>query len=95
MNYSGFDRSKWTPRSNCTHRDSVREVLQSTTKTQQDIPESSLECHYSCLLKLPYFIAPSMLTTDPMHNLFLRTGKHMLKLWLMHEVITAAHFNPL
>lgn len=75
--------------------DSVREVLQSTTKTQQDILESTLECHYSCLLKLPYFIAPSMLTTDPMHNLFLRTGKHMLKLWLMHEVITAAHFNPL
>lgn len=36
----------------------------------------SSKVRYSCLLKLPYFDAPRMLSVDPMHNLFLGSGKH-------------------
>lgn len=93
--YSGFDQSKWTPRTNSGHRNSIEEVLQSTTKTQQAEHESKLGCRYSCLLKLPYFDAPRMLTIDPMHNLFLGTGKHMLNIWLTRGIIDPAQFSRL
>ena len=45
--------------------------------------ESKLGCRYSCLVDLPYFDAATrMLCIDPMHNLFLGTGKHMLSIWI-------------
>ena len=78
-----------------TYRDDVNRILQATTRTQQVKLESTLGCRYSCLLELPYFDPPRMLTIDPMHNLFLGTGKHMLQLWLTHGIITAALFSPL
>ena len=33
-----------------------------------------------------------MLIVDPMHNLLLGTGKHMLQLWLRDEIITATNY---
>ena len=45
--------------------------------------ESESGCRYSVLLKLLYFNAPRMLIVDPMHNLFLRSAKHFLKLLIM------------
>lgn len=95
MNYSGFDRSKWPSKSGEAHRGDVNKILQATTRTRQVKLESTLGCRYSCLLQLPYFDPPRMLTIDPMHNLFLGTGKHMFELWLIREYITAAHFSAL
>ena len=76
--YSGFNREQWDKRNNEQHRKAVQEVLKCKTKTRQKDLESLLGCRYSCLLDLPYFDAPRMLCIDPMHNLFLGTGKHML-----------------
>ena len=95
MNYSGFDRSLWPSRTNDTHRNSVGKVLQCRNKQQQNSLESSNGCRYSCLLELPYFDAPRMLSIDPMHNLFLGSGKHMLQLWLTLGVIKPTHFAHL
>ena len=96
MNYSGFDRSKWPRRSGEVHRNNVSKILLATSKGQQAKLESTLGCRYSCLLKLPYFDPPRMLIIDPMHNLFLGTGKRMLQLWLIeHGIITTAHFSAL
>ena len=83
--YAGFDRSLWFPRSNSSHRHNVNEVLKCTTKTAKAKKESELGCRYSVLLELPelpYFDPPRMLAIDPMHNLFLGTGKRMLTLWI-------------
>ena len=44
------------------------------------------------MIDLPYFDAPRMLCIDPMHNLFLGTAKHMINLWIDHEVLSRAQF---
>lgn len=95
MNYAGFDRSQWPCRTNTGHRLSVQKVQESRTKQESNTLESSEGCRYSCLLKLPYFNAPRMLTIDPMHNLFLGTGKHMMQVWLSHGIINSHHFTDL
>ncbi len=46
------------------------------TKTERQ-KESELGCHYSVILKLPYFDPVRMLMVDPMHNLFLGGAKHV------------------
>ena len=89
MNYGGFNRSRWPCR---THRSSVQRVLGSK---KQNSLESSEGCRYSCLLRLPYFDAPRKHVIDPMHNLFLGTGEHMLHVWLTSGIITPAHFTQL
>ena len=73
MNYGGFDQSHRPRRNN---RRSVQNVQQSNTQHELSTLESAEGCRYSCLLKLPYFDAPRMLSIDPMHNLFLGSGKH-------------------
>lgn len=94
--YSGFDRSEWEKRNNEQHRKAVQQVRQnSRTKTRQKELESLLGCRYSCLLDLPYFDAPRMLCIDPMHNLFLGTGKHMLSLWIKENLLSTEHFETI
>ena len=95
MNYSGFDRSTWPSRTNDHHRQSVQQVQQAKKKTEQAQKESLLGCHYSGLLELPYFDPPRMLIVDPMHSLFLGTGKHMLHIWIEQGLLSHAHFEQM
>ena len=92
MNYSGFDRSQWPMRTNTSHRSSVYRIMRSKNQQEQNNLESSEGCRYSSLLELPYFDAPRMLAIDPMHNVFLGSGKHMLQLWLNFGIIKSTHF---
>ncbi len=50
QNYSGFNRDRWTPRSNVKHREDVKATLVMTAKSKK---ESEVGCRYSGLLKLP------------------------------------------
>ena len=93
MNYSGFDRPTWPLRTNAVHRQNVQIVQQCNTKTKQSQKESQLGCRYSELLKLPYFDPPRMLIIDPMHNLFLGTGKRMLNIWLESSLLSSSQFR--
>ena len=88
MCYSGFERSLWPLRTNEMHRKDVEEVLKCQTKTSRAKKESELGCRYSVLLDLPYFDPPTMLALDPMHNLFLGTGKRMINIWLQKGLYT-------
>lgn len=36
-----------------------------------------------------------MLAVDPMHNVFLGSGKHMLHLWKVRELLTEQHYSPI
>ena len=47
------------------------------------------------LLKLPYFNPIRMLVINPMHNLFLSTAKHMLKLWNQSDLVKRSDFVTL
>lgn len=94
MDYSGFDREFWTARDPSDHRDTGKRWLKCTTKKDRVDLESSTGYRYSVLLELPYFDSTRMLVIDPMHNLFLGTGKHMIKaVWLGKEVIGHDKFD--
>ena len=95
MNYSGFDRSKWVKRDLVKHQGNIREINSCKTKTQRSALESKYGCRYSCLMELKYFDPSRMLIIDPMHNLYLGSGKHMIKLWLKTELITTNHFSKI
>ena len=79
MDYSGFDRENWIPRSSNEHKQNAENAKNKNTLAERDRAESSTGCHYSVLLSLPYFDVPRMLVVDPMHNLFLGSAKHYMK----------------
>lgn len=92
--YSGFDRSKWPPRSNTQHRDCIKEISKCKQKTRRQQLESKFGCRYSELLRLPYFDPVRMTIIDPMHSLYLGTSKHVLKdMWLEQQLITKSDLN--
>ena len=89
--YSGFDRSLWRARSNNAHRAAIKDINNKPNKTQRNQAESKYGCRYSSLLKLEYFDPVRMVVVDPMHNLFLGSAKHLMKvLWSKHDIISEA-----
>lgn len=87
-NCSGFDLTQIPKRTNEDHRQRCKEIYtifqQEGTKTALDNAVSSKGVRYTVLLELPYFDPTRFSVVDPMHNLFLGTGKHMLEVWLRH-----------
>ena len=84
-NVSGFNRTNWTPRTEKKHRADVKKIFQCKSKSEQSKLESELGCRYSVLLKLPYFNPIRMCPVNPMHNLYLGTSKHMIKIWIEED----------
>lgn len=91
--YSGFNRCTWKPRTSKDHRSSIKLIQKAKNKTQREKLESKHGCRYSVLLELPYFDPVRMLVVDPMHNLFLGTAKHMIRLWIDNNVLTKEKFE--
>ena len=93
MDYSGFNRESWHPRTQMKHRQDVETIMALNTKTERKRTESMLGCRYSSLLKLSYFDPVVMLAIDPMHNLFLGIAKHHLqKIWIASGLIKDTDF---
>lgn len=57
--------------------------------------ESTLGIRYSVFFSLPYFDPVRFTVVDVMHNLFLGTGKYMLKLWLSMELLTKENLQQI
>ena len=55
--------------------------MECRSKGEKEELESFFGTRYSVLVDLPYYSSVRMAIIDPMHNLFLRTAKQMLKLW--------------
>ena len=87
-NYAGFDRSEWVMRTDENHHQSCKEIMvhfqTHGTKTALEEAESQRGLRYSILLELSYFNPIRYPVLDPMHNLFLGTGKHVMEVWLNH-----------
>ena len=79
--FGGFDRNGWETRDLETHRRQVDLVRQASSKEKQKEAESRYGVRYSVLLELPYFDPIRMSIIDPMHNLFLGTAKHQMRVW--------------
>ena len=61
------------------------------TKSATKSLESAIGGWYSVLLGLPYFLPVRFSVIDPMHNLFLGTGKHMMEVWLATDTLTMSN----
>ena len=87
--YSGFDRENWTMRTVEQHRKQLDHIATKCTKTTSIQEEQSkYGVKYSVLLSLPYLDPIRFIAIDVMHNLFLGTGKHMMDVWIHHNVLT-------
>ena len=93
LEYSGFDRSNWPK---CNQADHKRDIIQlQSCKTRAAIADIETESgyRYTELIRLPYFNPTKMLVIDPMHNLFLGSGKHVLKdIWIELRLIIDKQF---
>ena len=57
--------------------------------------ESNIGLRYSVLLSLPYFNPVQFTIIDPMHNLYLGSGKHAFEVWFERDLIKKKHFTNL
>ena len=57
--------------------------------------ECKFGCRYSVLLDLPYFDPIRMHVIDPMHNLFLGSGKHMMAIWKRENLLEPCHYEDI
>ena len=97
LDYSGFDRHNWPPRTGTEHKRTSLSLLNATTLSELEKKESESGCRYSVLVKLPYFDAPRMaIVVDPMHNLFLGSAKYFLKnVWIDKGIIAESSFSEI
>ena len=79
LDFSGFDRENWIPRTSNEHKHSAKRTLDETSYTAQQKLCSHLGARYSVLQELDYFDCIRYFVVDPMHNLYLGTAKHMVK----------------
>ena len=94
MDFSGFERDTWVKRTELEHRQVISELSLCSTKSAVTLKESKTGYRYTKLLRLPYFNPSRMLTIDPMHNLFLGTGKHILKnVWIKLGLLSESQFD--
>lgn len=79
--YSGFDRDQWQKREIKDHSLCIDKVLGAKTKSEKSNLESDTGVRFSELSRLSYFDPIRMSIIDPMHNMYLGSAKHMIKVW--------------
>ena len=65
-----------------------KEIVKETTEAAVKRLESNYGIYYSVLLSSSYFDPVRCTAIDPMHNLFLGTGKHTFKVWLANGILS-------
>lgn len=85
-NFSGFDRSTWTPRTSAEHKAAAALSCRAKTDSEKKRLENS-GSRWSSLFELDYFDAIIGHTIDPMHCLFLGVAKHLTKMYVKRGVI--------
>ena len=85
VNYGGFKMEEWEGRNHywfsLKHRDAE------TLEQRKDI-ERNFGIRYSPLIHLPYYDPIRFLAIDPMHMLYLRISKYVLKMWLSLNILS-------
>lgn len=91
--YSGFDRDQWQKREIKDHSLRIDKVLGAKTKSEKSNLESDTGVRFSELSRLSYFDPIRMSIIDPMHNMYLGSAKHMIKVWLSTGTILEDSFE--
>lgn len=86
--YSGFNRELWPPRDLLDHKKTCKQLLKCKSQNAMTSMGSQSGIKYSVLIELPYFNPIRFTIVDPMHNLFLGTAKHVMKVWTEKDIIT-------
>lgn len=63
------------------------------TPTEKTELQRTLGVGWSSLCRLPYFNIVKCHLVDPMHNMYLRTAKHMVKVWKEKGLIKQEHLH--
>ena len=96
IDYSGFNRNSWPPRTTSEHRSVATQIWKAGTLAEIKHIESQCGYHYSALLNLPYLDISGMLKVDPMHNLFLGTSKRIIKkIWIGRQIISESDLDTI
>ena len=95
MNFSGFDRESWPPRTHAMHCEQAYKTLTAKTKKERKEIEKTYGTRYSVLYELSYYDAIRFPIIDAMHNLFLGTAKTMMTIWKEREIVTKEHFTAI
>lgn len=93
LDFSGYDEENWTNRSLEEHRTQAYLHLNASTKAQQKFIEKNYGIRYSILLELPYWDPIKFSVVDPMHNLFLGTGKRVMQIWINQGILSKKDFQ--
>ena len=63
------------------HKHSLELMKNASTPTERQELQQRYGVSWSVLCKLPYFDIVKYHLIDPMHNFYLGTAKHMVKIW--------------
>ena len=95
LDYSGYDRESWEPRTPVNYKIQAEQYMKAITKAAQQEVLSECGVRFSILTQLPYFDIVRMHVVDPMHNLLLGTSKLMMHIWTQNDIISKAQFEAI
>lgn len=93
--YSDFDKTHWTARTNTEHRTNAEKHRMCNTQAARKKIEREHGVRYTALLKLPYFDPVKMCVVDPMHNLLLGSAKHIIEIWKDRQLLSSNQFDAI
>ena len=93
LDYSGYDREVWAPRTMEQHMHAVKGILNAKTPTQLEQITKANGVRYSELLRLPYFNIIRQHVIDAMHNMYLGTSKHVAMVWKDLGILGCSEFE--
>lgn len=68
-------------------------MKKASSPTERQAPTRRMGVSWSVLCRLPYFDIVKCHLIDPMHNLYLGTAKHIVKIWKDKGLIKQEHLN--
>ena len=95
LDYSGYNRTHWNPRTIEDHRFQSTEFLAANTKTKQTEIIKKYGVRYSILLLLPYFNIVRFHVIDTMHNILLGSAKHVTRVWCDSGVLCTKNLQKI
>ena len=91
--YSGYECNSWTLRTMEHHKQSLEAIKKASTPSERQELQRQNGVSVLILCKLPYFNIVRCHLIDPMHNFYLGTAKHMVKIWKDEGLIKQTHLN--
>ena len=91
--FSGYDCENWVVRTKEQHLRSLENVRKASSPTERRELQRRMGVSWSVLCRLPYFDIVRSHLIDPMHNFYLGTAKHMVKIWKDRRLIRQEHLS--